>query len=78
MPVMMAHLYSALRAADCPDNEARLAAEAARPIDTTQLATKADLAELKADLLRWNIGLLLSAAGINIGVMIALLKMVHP
>jgi hypothetical protein len=49
-------------------------AEMAAQLDTTQLVTKADLkaevSELKADLLKWTIGIVVSVAGIQAALII--------
>jgi hypothetical protein len=51
-------------------------AEAAARIDTTDLVTKADLTAainaLRADLLKWMIGLLISALGLQAGLLLFL------
>jgi len=49
-------------------------AEAAAQIDTSQLATKADLAELKASLLMW----MITAFIAQTGLLLAVLRWVRP
>jgi hypothetical protein len=68
MSRMVAELYDALRKAGVDEQLAREAAQAVLPADAmTELATKADLtelradvradiAELKAELIKWNVG----------------------
>lgn len=60
-------LASAMRDASAP------------PVDATHLATKADLAEMKADLLKWMIGMILGSVCFNavivVSAMIGLLKL---
>jgi len=53
-------------------------AEAAARIDTSDLATKADLAELKASLLMWIIGIVFTALGLQGGVLIFLFTHYKP
>jgi hypothetical protein len=66
---MISELYTALKAAGITDDLARAAAEAviARE-DREQLVTKQDLkavlAELKTDLIKWNVGTLVALAAI--------------
>lgn len=45
--------------------------DVAQPVDTTHLATKADLAELKADLFKWIIGLVSGAVTLNVVIVIS-------
>ena len=61
MSTMVAELYDALRKAGVEEQLARDAARAVRGVETrTDLVTKADfaagLAELKADVIKWNVG----------------------
>jgi hypothetical protein len=51
--LLVGEIYDALRAAGIEDG-----------LDRAQLATKANLAELKADLLKWNVGTLVAMTGI--------------
>jgi hypothetical protein len=54
---MVVELYDALRKAGVDEQLAKDAARAVLAADArTDLATKADLAELKADLIKWNVG----------------------
>lgn len=56
MSVMVSELYTALRKAGVDEQIAQEAARAVLGIETrTDLATKADLAELKADVIKWNV-----------------------
>ena len=61
-------LYEALRQAGVEDQQAMSAASAVVGTDMADLVTKqelrADLAELKADLIKWNVGTLLAVTGI--------------
>lgn len=57
MSTMVAELYDALRKAGVDEQLAKDAARAVLAADArTDLATKADLSELKADLIKWNVG----------------------
>jgi len=59
-------LYQALKAAGVDDGIAQRAAQAVLSVeDRAQLATKADFAELKADLIKW-------CVGFNVGTMVAM------
>jgi hypothetical protein len=51
MALMVSELYTALRAANVAEPEARAAAEAVT--SRGDMATKTDLADLKAELLKW-------------------------
>ena len=54
---MVTELYEALRKAGVDEQLARDAARAVLAIDArVDLATKADLSDLKADLIKWNVG----------------------
>ena len=75
MSVMVAELYAALRAAGVDEDKARSAATAVSasggpdPVtraDLTELrlALRADVADLKAELIKWNVGALIALAGI--------------
>ena len=48
-------------------------AEALREVDASALATKADLQELKVDLIKWMVGTQLAYGAIITGVLVALL-----
>ena len=48
-------------------------AEALRELDASALATKADLQELKVDLIKWMVGTHLAYGAIIIGVLVAIL-----
>ncbi len=61
MTITVGELYEALKAAGVSDDLARAAAKSVIAIeDKDTLATKADLAVLKSDLLTWGIGLFLT------------------
>jgi hypothetical protein len=56
MTQLVSELYNALLKAGVDDDTARAAAKSVIAIeDKAHLATKADLAELKADLIKWNV-----------------------
>ena len=75
MAVMVSELYEALRAAGVEEGAAKAAAKAVLAADArTDLATKADLAELKADLIKWNVGTLVALTAIY-GGLVAMLKL---
>lgn len=57
MSSMVAELYDALRKAGVEEQLAKDAARAVLGAEArTDLATKADLSDLKADLIKWNVG----------------------
>ena len=57
MSTMVTELYEALRKAGVNEQLARDAARAVLAMDArADLATKADLSDLKADLIKWNVG----------------------
>lgn len=57
MSVMVAELYEALRKAGVEEDVARAAAKAVLAADArTDLATKADIAELESRVIKWNVG----------------------
>ena len=57
MSTMVAELYDALRKAGVDEQTARDAARAVLGAEArADLVTKADLAELKADVIKWNVG----------------------
>ncbi len=53
-----------LKRSGMPEPQAKALAEAIRKIDLQHVATKADLAELKADLFKWAVPLLLGQAAL--------------
>jgi hypothetical protein len=58
---MVAELYDALRKAGVDEDVARAAAKAVLGVEAREhLATKADLAELKAELIKWNVATLVA------------------
>ena len=73
-------LYQALRSIDVPDDKATAVVDALETEMQTQLATKADLADIKADLAQLEVkltirmGVMLSAA---VGVLLAAMKFMH-
>jgi len=62
MTTMVVELYEALRSAGVDDEQAKRASKAV--LDTEILATKTDLANLRADIIKWNTGTLLAATGL--------------
>jgi hypothetical protein len=68
MTTAVKELYEALRQAGVEDQQAMSAASAVVGTDMADIVTKqelrADLAELKADLIKWNVGTLLAVTGI--------------
>jgi hypothetical protein len=65
MSILVAELYDALRKAGVDDDLARAAAMAVIGVEQrTDLATKADLADLKAELVKWNVGTLVAMTGL--------------
>ena len=75
MSVMVSELYDALRKIGVEETAAREAARAVLDI-RTDLVTKADLraemAELKAELIKWNVGTLIAMTAIYGGLVAAL------
>lgn len=70
---MVSELYEALRAAGVDESAAKAAARAVLSADArTDLATKADLAELKAEIIKWNVGTLIAMTAIYGGLVAAL------
>ncbi|MEI8394264.1 MAG: hypothetical protein WCF85_05970 [Rhodospirillaceae bacterium] len=66
MTTMIAELYDALIAAGAPEDKARKAAETIAQATVTNpnsLATKADLAEAKNELLKWMLGAMAAQTG---------------
>jgi hypothetical protein len=84
MSVMVSELYEALRSVGVAEPAAAAAAKAVLPIDArTDLATKADIEELrlvmkadmsdlKAELIKWNVGTLIALTAIYGGLVAAL------
>ncbi len=65
MTVLNIELLDALRKAGVDEETARKAAQAVLGVEAKeQLATKADLAELKAELIKWNVGTMIAMTGI--------------
>jgi hypothetical protein len=65
MTVLNIELLDALRKAGVDEETARKAAQAVLGVEAKeQAATKADLAELKAELIKWNIGTMIAMTGI--------------
>jgi len=66
-----------LRAAGVPEAQAKAMAEAHQQALSesvaTQLATKADLAELKLDVIKWMVGLALAQISLLVGILVKLL-----
>jgi hypothetical protein len=59
MAVMVAELYEALRKAGVDEEMARAASRAVLAAEArTDLATKADLADAKAEIIKWMFGML--------------------
>lgn len=72
---MVSELYEALRAAGVAESVAKAAAGSVLAADArTDLATKADLAELKADVIKWNVGTMVAMTAIY-GGLVAMLKL---
>jgi hypothetical protein len=73
MSVMVTELYEALRAVGVDEAAAKAAARAVLAADARMdLVTKADLAELKAELIKWNVGTLIALTAIYGGLVAAL------
>jgi hypothetical protein len=65
MSTMVTELYEALRKVGLDEPSATAAAKAVLSADArTDLATKADLAELKADLTRWTVALFVAQTAV--------------
>jgi hypothetical protein len=65
MTVLSIELLDALRKAGVDEETARKAAQAVLGVEAKeQLATKADLVELKAELIKWNVGTMIAMTGI--------------
>jgi hypothetical protein len=65
MTTVVFELFEALKKAGVDEDTARKAAQAVLATEEREhLATKADLAELKADLIKWNVGTLIAMTGL--------------
>ena len=66
-----------LKAAGVPEAQAKATAEAQQEALSesvaTQFATKADLAELKLDVIKWIVGLALAQISLLVGILVKLL-----
>lgn len=63
-----------LKSAGVPPAQAEAEAEAlAEALSSSDIATKADLIELKMDIVKWMIGLALAQIGLLIGILVKLL-----
>ncbi|MGH8587814.1 MAG: hypothetical protein ACREXX_00300 [Gammaproteobacteria bacterium] len=79
MTAINQELYEALIAAGAPDNLAkRAAASVLSRDDLNQLATKTDIAELKADLIKWMAGLIIGSVVAMTGIFAALVRLMIP
>ena len=75
MKTLIVELYDALKKAGVNDELARAAARAVVGVEEKgMLATKGDLAELKGDLIKWNVG----AMAVLTGIFAAIARLVHP
>jgi hypothetical protein len=71
--------YEALIAAGAPDDLAkRAAASVLSRDDLNPLATKTDIAELKADLIKWMAGLIIGSVVAMTGIFAALVRLMIP
>jgi hypothetical protein len=65
MTALNTELLDALRKAGVDGETARKAAQAVLGVEAKeQLATKADLVELKTELIKWNVGTMIAMTGI--------------
>lgn len=65
MTVLVSEVYEALRQAGIEDDTAKAAAKSVLAVEEKEtLATKADLAELKADIIKWNMALMIAMTGL--------------
>jgi hypothetical protein len=65
LSTIVVELYEAFRAAGVDDAKAKAAAGAVIAVESRQdLATKVDLANLKADLIKGNVGTLIAMTGL--------------
>jgi len=79
MTAINQELYEALLAAGSPDDLAkRAAASVLSRDDLNQLATKTDIAELKADLIKWMAGLIIGSVVAMTGIFAALVRLMIP
>ncbi|MGH8585117.1 MAG: integrase [Gammaproteobacteria bacterium] len=79
MTAINQELYEALIAAGTPDDLAkRAAASVLNRDDLNQLATKTDIAELKADLIKWMAGLIIGSVVAMTGIFAALVRLMIP
>ena len=79
MTAINQELYEALIAAGAPDDLAkRAAASVLSRDDLNQLATKTDIAELKADLIKWMAGLIIGSVVAMTGIFAALVRLMIP
>ncbi|MGH8582462.1 MAG: hypothetical protein ACREWG_06650 [Gammaproteobacteria bacterium] len=79
MTAINQELYEALIAAGTPDDLAkRAAASVLSRDDLNQLATKTDIAELKADLIKWMAGLIIGSVVAMTGIFAALVRLMIP
>lgn len=79
MTAINQELYEALIAAGSPDDLAkRAAASVLSRDDLNQLATKTDIAELKADLITWMAGLIIGSVVAMTGIFAALVRLMIP
>ena len=79
MTAINQELYEALIAAGSPDDLAkRAAASVLSRDDVNQLATKTDIAELKADLIKWMAGLIIGSVVAMTGIFAALVRLIIP
>ena len=79
MTAINQELYEALIAAGSPDDLAkRAAASVLSRDDLNQLATKTDIAELKADLIKWMAGLIIGSVVAMTGIFAALVRLMIP
>lgn len=77
MSTVVMELYTALRSAGVSEEQARAAAAAVIGIDDTStrsdlIVTKADLSELKAELIKWNVVTIIILAAIFAATIIKL------
>jgi hypothetical protein len=79
MTAINQELYEALIAAGSPDDLAkRAAASVLSRDDLHPLATKTDIAELKADLIKWMAGLIIGSVVAMTGIFAALVRLMIP
>lgn len=79
MTAINQELYEALIAAGTPDDLAkRAAASVLSRDDLNQLATKTDIAELKADLIKWMAGFIIGSVVAMTGIFAALVRLMIP